>query len=140
MLLYQLVNFDNAAQDIGRKIRYEFKISFEQGYRWIEWNKSIRSIVPSPDFAIVYAKELGWKELISVLNQTNADNIIILGNSSGILALPCFEGDFDMRELNGYVNELLPETASPRIKISQSRWVKTIPMPLPTSKQFSNAN
>ncbi|ARV18635.1 hypothetical protein AEP_01691 [Curvibacter sp. AEP1-3] len=137
MLLYQLVNFERNALDVARKIRCEFKVAVAQGYRWIEWNESIREIAPHPDVSIVFAKDLSWRDLASVLNDAKSVNVVILGNNSGILALPCFKGNFDVRELNAFMHGVLHETASPRRKNSHSKWVETIPMPLPNMNSTS---
>nr|CBA28301.1 hypothetical protein Csp_A06580 [Curvibacter putative symbiont of Hydra magnipapillata] len=137
MLLYQLVNFENEALDVARIIRCQLKVSMAQGYRWIEWNESIKAITPYPDVSIVYAKELSWRDLASVLNDAKSMNVIVLGNSSGILALPCFKDNFDVCELNAFMHGQLQETASPRRKNPQSKWVETIPMPLPNMKPAS---
>lgn len=136
MFLYQLINFDNAPQEIVNKIRRECRESLAQGYRWLEWDKSINTIYPSPDLSLVYARDLGCRELLLKVSKANSLNIILLGGNSGVLAFPCFEGDFDIRVLNTYMCNQMQLALSPRRNHSQFRWMETEPLPLSSIKSL----
>lgn len=106
---------------------------------WAEWRADGSNTRSCPDMALINAARLDWRQLKSLVDECNAETIVLTGRRDPVLSLPLLPRVTALNELLRF----MPGRASATPQKSRApqyrsvTWVDTTPMPpLPAKALF----
>lgn len=140
MKFIELFNFENASKEVNDALRRQFKPYSGNKVRWVEWTSAFKSMVPSPDVALIYAVDMNWIGVKALIDKSQAQSIVLYGCIKPMLALPSLRSIYDLDDLlshidsDGRMQTYVTTEPYPGSNLVPLNWKVTVPMGLPISK------